>query len=75
MKEIKILTISFLSLTKFSKYRKMMERTAPDWIKTSKSLVKSVWGRWKNLPATMRWKVEEMGRNSVIPSIMPRIVA
>src|SRR5438477_8584790 len=52
-----------------------MARIAPSWIRIAKLFQKLSSPRLKKRSASNRWPVEETGRNSVMPSTMPRITA
>jgi len=47
---------------------------APSWINISKVFAFSPVNE-RRFPASMRWPVDETGRNSVTPSTMPRMQA
>ncbi len=70
-------TIRFLIVAIFQRvfqYKKMTDVIAPSWIIISKLFWKFVWSIPSKLLAKMRCPVDEIGRNSVIPSIIPRIM-
>lgn len=64
--------LMFSMFQSFFQYRIITEVMAPSWMIISKLLVKLVWGMCKRLVVRVRWPVEEIGRNSVIPSTIPR---
>jgi hypothetical protein len=71
-------TTSFLSTSMFRKrfqYSTTTERMAPSWMMISKLLRNSVSVRPSARLARIRCAVEEIGRNSVIPSTMPSRMA
>src|SRR3569623_3489787 len=52
-----------------------MARIAPSWIRTVNESQKAPSPRPKKRSASRRWPVEDTGRNSVTPSMIPRITA
>ena len=71
--------MTLFRISKFTRsdrqYRTTTERMAPSWMAISKLFRKSVWLRWRRRLVRMRWPVEDMGRNSETPSIIPRMRA
>src|SRR3569623_1150287 len=59
----------------FLKYNTTHARIAPSWIKTVNESQNAPSPRWKKRSASSKWPVEATGRNSVTPSMMPRITA
>ena len=57
----------------FCEKRTITERIAPDCIAISNVLTKSVWAILIRLAANIKCPVEEIGKNSLMPSTMPRI--
>ncbi len=62
------------TLSSRSRYSQTTARMAPDWMTISNSLPRSSLKSSRS-PARIRWPVDEMGRNSVSPSTMPRMRA
>jgi hypothetical protein len=59
----------------FFQYKTTTERMAPNWITISNNFVKGLLAVSKNADAMAIWPVEDTGRNSVIPSMMARMMA
>ena len=57
------------------KLRRRAESIAPDWIATSNSFKKSVSGKLRSLEVRIKCIVEDIGKNSVMPSIVPKRIA
>lgn len=66
--------IRFVSLSNVLKYRFRMASTAPNWMAISNVLRKLESGIERSRDATIRCPVEDIGRNSVIPSISDRMM-
>src|SRR5215216_2991840 len=62
-------------LRNFLQYSATTERIAPSWMMISKLFTNSLPGSPSAWLARIRWAVDETGRNSVIPSMTPRIRA
>lgn len=54
-------------------YKTITDKIAPNWIIISKLFVKLDWPICRNLLASIRWPVDDIGKNSVIPSTIPNI--
>jgi hypothetical protein len=53
----------------------MIDKIAPDCIKISKNFIKSFCDIFKIFEAKIKCAVDEMGKNSVKPSIIPKKIA
>ena len=71
--------IIFFQTSKFlvivCQYKKITAKIAPSWIMISKLLTKSVCIILNNFEARTMCPVDDIGRNSVTPSIMDKIIA
>jgi hypothetical protein len=56
-------------------YKTTTERIAPSCIEISKLFIKSDWLIFKASAVKIRCPVEDIGKNSVIPSTIPKITA
>ena len=74
-KERKINFKPKIFLLRVLKYKPITAKIAPDWIATSNTFKKSFSAMPKNFAVQIRWKVEETGKNSVIPSVRPKTTA
>ena len=63
------------SLMSLFQYKTTTAKTAPTWIEISNVFKNELSAKLKALDARIRWAVEETGRNSVMPSMMPKITA
>jgi hypothetical protein len=73
IKAAPILKIKFHELQIFFQYRMTTARIAPSWIEIVKVFRNSVDGIFSQALAIIICAVEDIGRNSVRPSIMPKI--
>ena len=69
-----IFLLRFQFFNIISRYKKTTAAMAPNWIDISnvfKNSVSAIFNRWE---VSIRWAVEDIGRNSVKPSTTPRIM-
>ena len=70
-----ILLIASQLVKTVRQYKTAAAPIAPSWMAISKLFKNSVLAKPKRLPESIRWPVEEIGKNSVMPSTKPKMTA